>query len=118
MREIKFRAWGKPHYSDEKEKMYYYPKWSTLHNNTVLYFAEDNEDYVYNSDNNTDLILMEFTGLLDKNGKEVFEGNILKDVTNGIIEIVEGFDFSFGWKQNLNYKEVIGNIFENPKLLK
>lgn len=75
--------------------------------------------------------LMQFTGLFDKNGKEIYEGDIVKawvgDINKDIIREVEYLGSSFGiWDefnvfQNLdewadNAIEVIGNIYENPEL--
>jgi uncharacterized phage protein (TIGR01671 family) len=79
-----------------------------------------------------DLILMQFTGLKDKNGKEIYEGDIVKWDDSG----AEGFEKmevdvfrvrwecgedELGWNlypfQDFEY-EVIGNIYENPELLK
>jgi hypothetical protein len=75
-------------------------------------------------------ILMQFTGLLDKNGKKVFEGDIVQWMSHrGRKEILIqakigwgtcGF-WTQGWldKLDMNYHnmEVIGNIYENPDYL-
>lgn len=73
--------------------------------------------------------LMQFTGLKDKNGKEIYEGDILKhykvddfDLEEPIIgEVVfDSNGVSAGhWPLGFtNTCEVIGNIFSNPELIK
>ncbi len=91
---------------------------------------------------NDEFELLEFTGLKDKNGKDIFEGDILKlqypfRIGAGV-GCGEGFDYreitvsvSFdggcfwftgkgftdcNWRFYDNY-EIIGNIFENPELI-
>jgi len=71
---------------------------------------------------------MQYTGLKDKNGKEIYEGDIVK--IEGFINHVVGFeDGAFRWMNVGPYLpiaeriserecEVIGNIYENPELLK
>lgn len=66
----------------------------------------------------------EFTGLTDKNGKKIFEGDIVKDIDGRFYRICL---FEYEWfadlstsigisMKNLKPCEVIGNIFENPEL--
>ena len=80
--------------------------------------------------------VMQFTGLFDKNGKEIYEGDIITDGFGRNYEIIFkrgcfGFEvinpinkisMNFANFTNINqedvYYEVIGNIFENPDLLK
>jgi uncharacterized phage protein (TIGR01671 family) len=134
-REIKFRAWDK----DEKQMMYPsilgigFENFAWRHGRDYLHNCQDwgNEDgFIY------DPILMQYTGLKDKNGKEIYEGDLVKvqDPYNGnwstdCATVIFSNDYVGGWvisngKQNLNlgtrqkYLEVVGNIFENPELLK
>ena len=56
----------------------------------------------------------EFTGLNDKNGKEIFEGDVLNFGNNNHVEV----KFENGAFTDFKYCEIIGNIFENPDLVK
>jgi uncharacterized phage protein (TIGR01671 family) len=72
-------------------------------------------------------ILMQLTGLKDKNGKEIYEGDIVKleDIICPITWEDGGFQMitiksqgkSYAVQDRLKYFEVIGNIYENPNLL-
>ncbi len=136
-RKIKFRAW------DSKNK-----KWvSQVPSSDRLECLLDNPDagishhdideesgiffYPHNplgDDFNGRVIYQQYTGLNDKNGLEIYEGDVIKqsDFRCGPVEWIsekDGWDFS-GWKMRhstwgdgIEGSEVIGNIFENPELL-
>lgn len=122
MRPIKFRAWDKTTKSMIDDYVHVgscgelYPK--QFHSSA------------YSDKGCPDLILMQFTGLLDKNGKEIFEGDITKDSTGLCLidwndQLASfclrrngwAFDHFFGEAVAPKDVEVTGNIYENPELL-
>lgn len=118
MRPIKFRAWDKI----GKVMIDWFAIRQTAFNRggyTLLY-----EILMNHSDN---FVVMQFTGLLDKNGKEIYEGDIMDYGGNdGKKEVVfSGGSFgvvtrsengaSFGSYQ-INDGVVIGNVYENLEL--
>lgn len=115
-REIKFRAWD-----EVSEKML---NWND--------FLDTNMKNTFIAPESTGLILMQYTGLHDKNGKEIYEGDIVKyrDSRGQHIEKVifdKGcFYAGMHWGSstrvapkliNTRITEVIGNIYDNPELL-
>jgi uncharacterized phage protein (TIGR01671 family) len=124
MREIKFRAW-----SESRKKMV------PLGNVTTVFWPTLRAVEYDGRGKQVSLALMQYTGLKDKNGVEIYEGDILsvkedgEDCPNHVVEYtncgywidVNGeFDqtsLSCAMEYSYYEYEVIGNIYENPELL-
>jgi len=132
MREIKFRAWLKGFWGGGE----IYPA-----KMSEPFLITDITDWCgiskFKDFHLKDCVIMQFTGLLDKNGKEIYEGDIL--LTNQVhkheivfshgsfkaLEMAPMFSMRFGDFylhdisdfQDKITSEVIGNVWENPNLL-
>ena len=125
MREIKFRAWHLGHKPSWK-----YPP-------SMLYDEKPGDCLLWKNQGQNIETVMQYTGLKDKNGKEIYEGDIVSDFepdyfqveySNGsywcvgykngkpIIDMFEPYILD---KENVESQqlEIIGNIHENPELL-
>ena len=130
-REIKFRAWDKEQGMMLEDICTNTDDFTDMLNDTFRYWQDEKIGH---------LILMQFTGLKDKNGKEIYEGDIVKwHGYTGIVKYLPscgqhsgpGFYItfldpdevvSFHRVNNKNPAstdwDVIGNQFENTELLK
>uniref|UniRef100_A0A6M3LPJ6 Putative YopX protein n=1 Tax=viral metagenome TaxID=1070528 RepID=A0A6M3LPJ6_9ZZZZ len=122
MREIKFRAYHK------KEKRFYcFDLETCTQTHYVGYYHPITDEKDCELDDPTLYSKKQlYTGLQDKNGKEIYEGDICKH-TSGQVE-VNSVEYYVGeWhlephdlylSDECGEVEVIGNIYENPELLK
>lgn len=97
-----------------------------------LYCIGDGITYMVSAE---DLELMQSTGLVDKNGKEIFEGDVVRQVRTqptteneiiiGVVTMIEGAWLIMSDCEQLASKlwsetdenEIIGNVYENPELM-
>ena len=137
MREYKFRVWD----TENKEmlKVQELDFEDTFYGGRLSIRTDQYNDYF----DIEDMILMQYTGLKDKNGKEIYEGDIVKvklykgeeekyfigkveyfgsnfivDADNNSEYHIYDLDgFGIDYRYHLEDCEVIGNIYDNPELL-
>ncbi len=134
MRDIKFRVYdeGSMKYPEEYKENRFDNYFIDL-NGQLRYYQNCYDGGFFDTDNAK---LMQFTGLHDKNGKEIYEGDIVKvknvdyhigqiiydeEYAEYEIEIGKDSAFPISVLYTLSYDldiEVIGNIYENSELLK
>jgi len=107
MREIKFRCWNK-----EKKEM-------DMHAHNRAWFGP-----LASKGDEREGIVMQYTGLKDKNGVEIYEGDVVKGVGEheGQSEVFCDNILWYPFQYLSDYQgenfEIIGNIYENPELIK
>lgn len=138
MREIKFRAWDKKSKKMRQLiKMVFNTGFMTERNDNSIkliwakgYSCIEQKDIMVQRENGFEL--MQYTGLHDKNGKEIYEGDIIQyeDITKGLVRYSEKYaqyvlvntgsvkdEFEALGDYNMEVFEIIGNEFDNPDLL-
>jgi uncharacterized phage protein (TIGR01671 family) len=108
MREIKFRAWDA-----YRKRIYEVIEINWLGESIKVY--ADFAGYGYT--NMKSAILMQYTGLHDEGGKEIYEGDIVYLAGYGDHEVEWPFIqlYESSWENDIG--EIKGNIYENPELL-
>ena len=128
MREIKFRAWDEDGFMFEPDKI----EFNKTHKGDTWVWRGN----IFGQDGSA-VNLMQYTGLHDKNGKEIYEGDILlaqdfgqpkraiafvKYQGSGFVPHKHKSTVWYEWCPIKNEEgsswEVIGNIYDNPELLK
>ena len=122
VREIKFRAWGcnTIFYEKQDEKEMFIPS-VTEYNDINVEIGNHQEDGI---------IFMQYTGLIDKNGVEIYEGDVVLANESDKYEVYfdSGAYFLHNIEQDSDFEDiamfmcktigiVVGNIYENPELL-
>ncbi len=143
MREIKFRAWD---VADKEMREVAMLRWENGRMSRIAGYWKGTRDNGWTDYDPADdkYILMQFTGLLDKNGKEIYEGDVIVQMasnyrTNERLELrrqvvkIEPFYFAdyedscagsgfmletCSLEKIEKEWEIIGNIYENPELIK
>ena len=123
MREIKFRAWLKEH------KTMVNVAEIDIDHQLIYHYGFD--DFEGNFENFNSIELLQYTGLKDMRGKEIYEGDIVT-LHNGKYKVIfnteearfvlrdDEFELEIPFTNNNNNKrmEVVGNIYENSELIK
>ena len=124
MREIKFRAW------DTEYKRWEKPDGISLKDGVAFSVTGDGyiDDIITNY---PEYVIQQYTGLTDRHDVEIYEGDVISQ--DGYNTVVEWSEFSAWWALinipdihsgnhlsalDFDKCEVVGNIYENPELLK
>lgn len=122
MRELKFKVW------DKASKTFLYSEIAGKH---PFHFIGGGETYEI-VPSCPDYVIVQYTGLKDKHGQKIYEGDIVRILDNEEKALMLECDYdsdtgsyvfktstgSYYWEEVSGQATVVGNIFQNPKLLK
>lgn len=135
MRDIKFRAYIKDTNKRVPSEINKIVEVKSLHlgsRKAIIGYSKSSSNYGNYSISFDDIELMQYTGLHDKNGKEIYEGDIIQyeDITKGLVRYSEKYaqyvlvntgtvkdEFEPLGDYNMEVFEIIGNEYDNPDLL-
>jgi hypothetical protein len=120
MREIKFKCWYRGHMYD-RVNLRIEPDY------TAVEIIKGKGNNVHTD--TTKATLLQFTNLTDRNGKHIYEGDVMQNEDGVGRSVVQWYHCGFNRKWipigvtsplslNTNDWEIIGNIYQNPELLK
>lgn len=136
---MKYRAWD----MRQKKFLIPWPEGFHLLGETTCFdligqqLAESKDEGQTQFDRLKDVIITEYTGLRDKHGKEIYEGDVIGHIAKGVVEFDKYIGFRIRWDTktaqvrrekcldgmpgNLDTVgspwEILGNIYESPELV-